>query len=84
VATAETHSEPSGKFSSGTERTIVRTDGPPTAYNTKDLLKEWVDSRGIRYADYAMKIELHELIKTNQNLRHSMLIECWHNMNTLV
>lgn len=66
MATAENHSEPSGKFSSGTERTIARTDGPPTAYSTKDLLKEWMDSRGIRYADYAKKIELHELIKKNK------------------
>jgi hypothetical protein len=27
---------------------------------------EWMDSSGIRYADYATKIELHELIKTNK------------------
>lgn len=65
MATADTHSELSGKFSNGTERTSVQIDGPPAANSRKDLLKEWMDSHGIRYADYATKIELHELIKTN-------------------
>jgi hypothetical protein len=63
---SRTHSELSGKFFSGTERTSVQTDRPPTANSSKDLLKEWMDSSGIRYADYATKIELHELIKTNK------------------
>jgi len=66
VATAENHSELSGKLCSGTERTSVQNDGPPTAKSSKDLLKEWMDSSGIRYADYATKIELHKLIKTNE------------------
>lgn len=66
MATAETHSEPCGKCSAGTDRTSIQTDGPPTANSRKDLLKEWMDSRGIRYTDYATKIELRELIKTNK------------------
>jgi len=39
-ATAETHSELSSEFSSGTEHTSVHTDGSPTANSRKDLLKE--------------------------------------------
>lgn len=64
--TAETHSELSSELSSGTEHTSRHTDGPTTANRRKVLLKEWLDSRGIRYADYARKIEIHELIKLNK------------------
>jgi hypothetical protein len=63
VATAEILSESSVEFSSGTERTRVQTDGPPTANSREYLPKEWLDSRDILYPDYAKKIELHEIIK---------------------
>jgi hypothetical protein len=32
----------------------------------KDIMKEWLDSRGIWYAEDAMKIELFEIIKLNK------------------
>ena len=35
-----------------------------------------MDSRGIRYADYATKIELHELIKTNKPKSKTQHVDC--------
>jgi hypothetical protein len=38
----------------------VQAHRTPTSNSRKDLLKEWLDSHGIRYVDVAIKIEIHE------------------------
>jgi hypothetical protein len=47
-------------------------------------MKEWFDSYSIHYAKGAAKIEIFEIIKSDQDSRHLLLIVFWHDMDILL
>jgi hypothetical protein len=41
----------------------VQEDKPPSFSSKRDVMKVWLDTRGIRYAEDSTKVELLQLIK---------------------